>query len=486
MAIQRSKYTIIKFMGIILCLALAVITICCSRNAYVIIDGSVEHQTMDGWGINHFIEWDWEGPDKRYPIHESNVMKQIKTDLSIDYVHVYQGGFYEEENDDNDPFNYNWRNYNSYFQKHRIVFERLKHMQEAGISFVLKGGNQKPAWMVDTDGDFDSSIPKVFDELSEYWTAFMIYAKDNYDLSVPYIVIQQEPSWHINCNFSATELRDAIKAVGTRLRKEGFSTMILAPDDSNAESSLKMCQTILLDDAARNYISNIAYHGYDGTSHVNGPDSAVPNFKKLANDTIVKNSGLSIWMTEWVLWYNKRMRDYVDTLTFALDFAKMVYNSQVYANASNFVIWSTTYDWGYDKDGNGIMENEGIFGPGVTDGKLNLKKYGHTLSQYTKYIPPGSKRIDASLSGASNVFATAYKNMKTGIFTIVFINKNASTINLNVDVKDIPGLTNLKVIRTSSTENSAELGTIALSDSSFTTALRDSSVTTFTGNIKIP
>ena len=67
--------------------------------------------------------------------------------------------------------------------------------------------------------------------------------------------------------------------------------------------------------------------------------------------------------------------------------------------------------------------------------------------------------------------------MPTGIFTIVFINKNANAINLNVDVKNIPDLKKIKMIRTSATENSAELNAIPLTDNTFTTVLSDYSVT---------
>ena len=163
---------------------------------------------------------------------------------------------------------------------------------------------------------------------------------------------------------------------------------------------------------------------------------------KLANDEIVKNSGLPLWQTEWCLShaYGDRMRDWVNTLRFALDNAKMVYNCHVYGNTSLFVIWSTEYDWGSDVDGNGKIENEGIFGPGVTDGRLNLKKYGHVLIQYTKYITPGSKRIDVHLNGAGNVFVTAYKNDNIKKFTIVFINKNTYSPQVNVNIKNMKDL----------------------------------------------
>lgn len=461
--------------------------------ADVTVDASIEYQTVVGWAIWHLTDWNWEGPE-RYPIAEQDAMHQIK-DLGIDYVsnctNELLGRAHERTNDDSDPFHYDWDNYNAQLVGMGHIFERLQYQHNAGLKYYL-ASHEKPAWMYDNNGHFDSNNPNMYDEFAEFWAALCIYAKNNYGLTVPYISLQIEPTWAMQASrwmgFRPLELRDAIKAVGQRLRQEGFNTMIIAPDDNTIASSEKMCEAILTDSVATSYMNCVAFHPYDNWSGRDGPDKAISALTSLANDNLVRNSGLPLWQTEWSLYkaYGDRMRDHVDELRFALDNAKMVYNCHAYGNTSLYVVWSSQYDWGYDKDRNGIIENEGIFGPGVTDGKLNLKKYGHMLRQYTKYIPPVSKRIDAVLSGASDVFVTAYKNLNTGTFTIVFINKNASTASLTVKVNNITGLSNLKAIRTSATENSNELGTIALTGNTFTTTLPGSSVTTFTGHFIIP
>lgn len=92
------------------------------RNGKLAIDGSIEYQSIEGWGVNQFIEWDWEGPDKRYFVPEKEVMYQLRNDLLIDDIHVYQGSLYEEENDDNDDFHYKLERYDYYFQKHFLSF----------------------------------------------------------------------------------------------------------------------------------------------------------------------------------------------------------------------------------------------------------------------------------------------------------------------------------------------------------------------------
>lgn len=94
------------------------------------------------------------------------------------------------------------------------------------------------------------------------------------------------------------------------------------------------------------------------------------------------------------------------------------------------------------------MENEEICGLGVVNGKLRLKEYGHVVSQYTKYVRPGSKTINAVVTGLKNVFGTACKDLNAMSLSIVFINKGTSTVDVNVSIDNISGLTNLSVIRT--------------------------------------
>jgi len=470
-----------RYCGLVSALCAAIVLCACgaARGADVTIDGSVKYQTIDGWGITHYIEWKWEGPT-RYPIPEQQVMNQIKR-LGIDHVQIYDhtfNPFMEITNDDSNPYHFNWSSYNTQFGNHAITFERMKEMQNAGLTFAPAPYTQ-PAWLCDVNGNFDSTIPNAFNEVGEYWAALCIYARDNYQLNIPYITLQIEPNWY--CNWTAAELRDGIKAAGARLRQEGFDTMILAPDAANAAGARTMSQTILSDPVAKSYMKCVSYHPYDGSSGLYGPDAAIPAMTALAQDSVVRNSGLPLWMTEWAFYrpYGGRMRDWIDTNRLALDFAKMIYNTHVYGNTTHYTIWGTQYDWDWDVDGNGVIESEGIFGSGVTGNELVLKKYGHTLSQYTKYVRPGCERIKAILTGASNVFVTAYTDEETGRFALVAINKNTTARSIDVNISNIPDLSTLGVVCTSETLNSADLGPVSVVAGYFSFTLPKQSVTTF-------
>jgi len=459
-----------------------------SNQAYaanVSINASIHYQTIDGWGITHYPSWYWEGP-KRYPVPEENVMNQIKNDLGINYIVNITNELFEAHeatNDDSDPNNFKWSSYNAQLSSMTGTFQNLKLQQDAGLRFAI-GSHGKPSWLEGTDGNFGG----LYEEFGEYIASLALYAKNNYGVYIPYIVLQIEPAASNNAQgwtgFSPAELRDAIKTVGARLKREGLTTKIIAPDEESATTTKSTCSTLLSDSTAKSYMPCIAYHHYDGGTSSGNVDSGISSLTSLANDSEVRRSGLPIWMTEWAMFlaYGDRLTNWVDTWQYAFEYGKLVHNCMVYGNTSMFTFWNSQYEWGSDVDGNGITETEGIFGPGVTDGKLKLKKVGYALTQYSKYIPPASKRIDITVSNAPMVYATAYTNDTSKRFTVVFINRNTSAVDITVAVSNITGLTNLKIIRTSATENAAEIGDISLAGNSFNTTLLGSSITTLTGN----
>jgi len=436
-----------------------------SAGVNVDIDGSQEHQTIDGWGVTHHVVGNsgWDPYQSGFPIPEQNVMNQLKNDMGIDYVENFANllmDTHENSNDDNDPFHYNWTSFNSQLSSLDYVFQRLQRQQNAGLKIGITS-HGKPKWMYDSNDYIDTNNPDIYDEFAEYWAALLIYARNNYGINFDYISLQIEPSMIISgwMHFTPAQLRDAIKAVGARIRSEGFSTMISAPDDGTSVQSRIMCQTILQDPVATSYLPNIGFHAYDGGYPNGTADDAIAGIINLFQDPTVQNSGLSLWMTEWAHGTTDMEK--------MLEYSKMVYNTHVYGNATNYFLWAST------------PPPEGFWTGTVTGGKMDFQKYVHSFTQYSKYVRPGALRIGSSVSGAANIFVTAYKHIADNQLTIEAINMGATNETAMINLDNITA-TNLNVIRTSATENSANLGQVSVNGNSFTYTLPAESVTTFT------
>ncbi|MBZ5495930.1 MAG: hypothetical protein LAP85_05965 [Acidobacteriia bacterium] len=438
--------------------------------ASVIVDGAVGYQTIEGWGITAHVYAPWTKTwPPNYPIPFPDVAKEIKG-LGYDYAMVLHPPE-EVSNDDRDPFHYNWISYNKQFGKHFLYFERAKALQDAGLKLVVVEYNYNVMdWATDgpaynlPNNHIRSSDSRIYEEVAEYWTALLHYAQNNYGLTFDYISLQNEPGPDgIMTYWSPAELTAGIKAVASRLQQEDFNTKILAPEDASASGSENYLQTILQDPVAGSCLFRGAFHGY--ATVANGKaDNAISGFVDLAQDNLVRNRGLALWMTEWAFGTTQ-----IDKV---LEYSKMIYNAQVYGNATNYFVWSAT-----------AHSEDGIFADSVTDGMVDVLKYGRALSQYTRYIRPGAKRISATVAGTNDLYVTAFKHEANHQFTVEAINKGKAEHTVTFAIRNQGGISKLDVIRTSSYEDAVNLGSILVNKTLFVYALRKESVTTFTGTI---
>ena len=441
---------------------------CCAGTAVaqtVTVDGAVEHQTIQGGGTTFNAEGD------PYPIPLEDVAEQVY-DLGFRLMRMEHGDFLEITNDDADPQNFNWTSFNQQLAAADEVLRVAKVMQDAGILMWTETLNMPP-WLETADGlRLDPSYPNAYEEMGEYWAAFLTYAQTNFGVDFPYLSLQNEPDCNV-CwtGWTAAQLRDGIKAIGARLAAEGIGTQIITPNNMFAGSSRTYLQTILADAVAAGYLAANVYHAYDSSSIYNGPDVIINQIRAFAADSVIQASGLPIWETEWSLWYDKRNEAYAGTLRYGLDMAKFFHNC--YAEGQTSI--ATSVEIAYARD-------LGIFGPGLANGGLAMKKEGHATTQYHRFIEPGSIRIDTAVSGASNLFVTAFKHPANGALVLVMLNRGTSAVTATVNLNNLTAPASLRAVRTSATEDSAELGRVNVTGGSFSATLPGESITTYIGS----
>ncbi|MFC2173296.1 hypothetical protein ACFLU6_11785, partial [Acidobacteriota bacterium] len=352
-----------------LCIALLCPLPASAQTAAVTVDAAMEHQAIKGGGTTFGFE------GSPLPIPLADLADQVYS-LGFRLVRVEHGNCLEQTNDDADPLTFNWASFDAQFATADNILLASKTMQDAGLELWTEPLTM-PSWMCSSGTRyFDSTIPGIYDELAEYWAAWLLYAQTNYGVNYPYLSLENEPDcpgcW---TEWAADEIRDGIKAIGSRLSTEGITTRIITPNTMFASSSRTFLQTVLSDPAAISYLAANVYHAYDNNSIRNGPDVIVTDIQNFAADGLVQSSGLPIWETEWTLWYDKRNEAYCHTLRYALDHAKFVH----YCYAEGRCSIATGEGIQYGKD-------IGIFGPGLGDGGAKLKKVGHAITQYHRFI----------------------------------------------------------------------------------------------------
>lgn len=170
-------------------------------------------------------------------------------------------------------------------------------------------------------------------------------------------------------------------------------------------------------------------------------------------------AGKERWMTEH---YTESSND-ADLWPMALDVGTDIHNTMVEGQFSAYVWW--------------FIRRK--YSPMKEDG--NISKRGFCFAQYSKFVRPGAKRVDATKSPTSGVSVSAYK--KADSVVVVVVNKNTSASSLKIS---IPGITSTGYSKytTSSSKSLKDDGTGALANGAFTASVDAQSVTTFllTGN----
>ncbi|MEO7432417.1 MAG: hypothetical protein ABIR62_10375, partial [Dokdonella sp.] len=146
---------------------------------------------------------------------------------------------------------------------------------------------------------------------------------------------------------------------------------------------------------------------------------------------------------------------------------------------ATYNVSAVDYLWGFfgQWEGNATMlvtlNNSGATYQGMT-----LNKQYYTTGQYSRFIPPGARRIQATSSAAA-VLTTAYLDRANLIIVAINTDGAAHAVSFAVAGTTLSASATALPTRTSGSEDWATLTPIAVSGSGFPATLAHNSVTTF-------
>ena len=293
-------------------------------------------------------------------------------------------------------------------------------------------------------------IPKSnYAAYAQHLNDFGTYMKNN-GVDLYSISVQNEPDYASEWTYWSTdETTDFIANYGDKIT----STRLMSPESfqyapENAswvkDGGKKFYRKIMNNSKA---MANCDVFG----THMYGTQRDWMDFPDL------ENSGKEIWMTE--VYVPNSDADSANRYPEAVQVAENIHNAMVVGNMS-------AYTWWYIRRSYGLM---------TEDGKIS--KRGYCMAQYSKYVRPGSVRVDATEQPNDNVLVSAYKNDDDKV-TIVAVNKGDSEYSQAFSLKD-ESIANVDRFRTSASENLAPTLNMECSDNSFYAQLPANSVSTF-------
>jgi glucuronoarabinoxylan endo-1,4-beta-xylanase len=421
------------------------------------IDASVEYQTIEGFGGAE--GWLFP-PQSVYPAIFDDLGVNIIRFRMLPYIEQVPGESNEaRDNDNSDPFTTNWSNVKTdWIGKIAPLLQETKRHHGKLIATV----SDPPVWMKTPEIEEKRGALKTGyeNELVEFIIIWLQAAKTYYGIDVDYVSVQNEPdSGCCFMGYSQVQLKQIISLLAPRLAQSGVGTKILGPDTSYFSGFNSFVNELCKEPSVCGSIDRFATHPY-GENFLD-PDSVIPKWTAASQ----KASGLGkkLWMTEYC-------NDGVSPLGTWMEAPLLVqhlHNALVYGNVTAWI----THE---------IYRDPGKTPVAIFDDNGNITPKYYTLKQYFHYVRPGAVRIRAD-STSNDLLVTAFVHKQDKTFTIVVINRGASSQNVQFNINAVPGLSSVGASRTSASEKSVDLGFISVAGNSFSYAFPQDSITTFAG-----
>ena len=416
----------------------------------ITIDASIKHQVMDGW-INQLRVWDDPHLTETFrpprgtedagrsavniPLSaQSEILELLYGDLGLTHVQaVIERGAQPVEGG---PFNFNWKRSDAQIA---YVKQARPHGLAKTIFWVLNG----ETWLQNrTDPNGQAA-----------WEMALLRRWRSMGVEPEYLMVWNEPGY--NGAWATPEyIRELIRAMGRRLKAEGFSTRIVAPETLTAGDGLRYLETIFADPEVRGYVAAISTHLY-------GEGGNLKNLVAI-RDRYARPYKKPLWMSEY------------SEISDAFDFAQLM------SNLLSNDVSNIGYEWGFfgqwQSRAHLITINHSP--PGNTYTGYTRTKIYHTFGQFSRFIRAGDRRISA-VSSDDVLRVTAFQSSTGG--SIILVNNSRQTYyDVTFKLVALSEISSVRGFRTSPNENWAILSEIPVLNGGFRAALPARSVTTYT------
>ncbi|WP_228851418.1 glycoside hydrolase [Aegicerativicinus sediminis] len=287
-----------------------------------------------------------------------------------------------------------------------------------------------------------------YEDYANYLNDFTSYMNTN-GAPLDAIGIQNEGDYQVSyesCDWTAVQVKDFVRDYGQLIT----NTKVISPESFQFRH--EHTDLMLNDPQAVNNVDIIGGHIY-GTQLQNYPYP------------LALEKGKELWMTEHYTTSDRSANLWPD----ALLVGKEIHNCMVIGQYSAYIWWYGKRYYGFIGDG-----EEGT-GNGV------VTKRGYVMSNFSKFIRPGYKRIEAGENPQTDVFVSAYSG--DGKTVIVAINESGQTKEQQFVITGTNS-TNVTPYITSASKNleSQETVNIVSSIDAFLYNLPPNSITTFITN----
>ncbi len=307
-----------------------------------------------------------------------------------------------------------------------------------------------PPWMKDNKKWVGGKLlPEYYDTWSLFFSKYIdAYKKEGIDIWG--ITVENEPlgngsNWE-SMHYSAEEMTSFVSEhLGPSLESNGHSNIKLLGYDQNRDHLKEWVDVMYKDEKSSKYMDGTAIHWYASTyevfpevlqyAHDKAPDkylietegcvdSEIPHWKE--DDWYWKKEATD-WGWDWAPEEEKSLHPkYVPVYRYARDIIGCLNNW-----VDGWIDWNMVLD---RQGGPNWFENW-CLAPVIVDpdeDEVYFTPLYYTMAHFSKYIRPGSKRIDFSVSN-KDIQLTSVKNMD-GSIVLVTLNQNKYPVTIDLNL----------------------------------------------------
>ncbi len=400
----------------------------------VSIDPAKTYQTIEGFG-SCIIDF----TDSPAFYADSSLYDRIVDDLGLTMLRMSIPQELEAVNDDDDPNHFAWENFNMHFMERRMRFAQA--LKKRGVTRFIAATWSPPEFTKTHRATVQGGHLRAdrYEEYAENMAAFIIAAKQNWDIDIGSISIQNELLFiepYKSCLYNPQQVREAVRVLMRKFKREGITTQIHLPEDMMfADRMLHSIVPTMNDPETRNFRGQFATHRQQEFAGVTKWYEAT------------KQYGRQTWMTE--------TSGHDQTWPGAMKMANDMHDYLVGGNMSAWLYWQ-------------IAEPHSVYA--LMDSTRTSPKY-FAAKHFYRYVRPGAVRVE-SRSSNPDVLASAFRHDADGTLTTVLINRSDSAQTVQFSV-DSPGAsTTYQVFRSTENEGCVLVGSFQKNQRTLTLAAR--------------
>lgn len=407
------------------------------QNVNVKIDGSKKFQRLDGIGVNANTR-SWDGNELKPTIDllidsmRSNIWRVI-----VESVEKW-----EDENDNSDPFTFNWNYYNKLYEtpKFRKAWDMIRYLNSRGITdnLMINFMGPVPEWM-----GKKTIKPAYQDEYVEMLASFFYYARYTKHLKFSLVSPTNESDWrNEGPEINEFEYASVMRKLIDRMAALGMGDIrYVGPDPASMQEGIKRyIPELMKDPVIMAKMAHIGVHSYAGYY---APIDSVLKHSKFPE--------LTYWVTEWNAWRNGLDDGLIGVYDYTFASQCVYYMLDLLKNNATGLMEWEAYDSYYEHHYPSLFSYWGIMGYNKDTKDYTPRKHFYTIQQITRYVEPGSVRIGSD--GGDTLRLVNFYDSASGKLTIVGMNITDRAMTLNGTLSNFDQVPGFEMTYTDSLKN---------------------------------